>query len=157
MRVIAKQKLSSSGTNTRTSSDIMRNRKYKTNNKTNNVTKDVILSNWRRYYDSHRDYHQSRNREYYLKRMVEWYDWLESIDKGKCEICGYDKHPKAIDFHHINSCDKKFEIGKFINGRMCNKENQKIVEEEIDKCQVLCANCHRIEHFLIANEHTNIA
>jgi 5-methylcytosine-specific restriction endonuclease McrA len=135
----------------------MKNKRYKNSNKTQNSTPEKILSNWKRYYISHREYHQGRNREYYLKRMVEWYEWFEFIKRGECEICGFNQHPKAIDFHHINPADKNFEIGKFINGRQCNEENKELVLLEIDKCKVLCANCHRIEHFLISNEHTDIA
>jgi len=87
--------------------------------------------------------------------MFEWYEWFKESGYSTCEICGYDDHPKAIDFHHINPKEKLFGIGKFINGRQCNDENKKIVLEEIEKCKCLCANCHRVEHFILNNEHTN--
>ena len=134
----------------------MRNRRYKTKNKTVNVTKEKYLANWREYYRQHREYHLERNRRYYLERMFEWYKWFAEIGCDKCEQCGFDKHPKAIDFHHINPDEKEFGIGKFINGRQCNDENKQIVKREIDKCMCLCANCHRIQHFVEINEHTDL-
>ena len=68
---------------------------------------------WKRYYQKNREYHLNRNREYYLKRLVAWYEWFDEIEKNRCEICGFDDHPKAIDFHHIVPEDKSFGIGKF--------------------------------------------
>ena len=79
--------------------------------------------------------------------MFKWYEWLDSVGKGVCMKCGFDEHPRALDFHHRDPEEKVFCIGKFINGRQCNEENKKIVAEEIEKCDTLCANCHRIEHF----------
>jgi tRNA G46 methylase TrmB len=110
---------------------------------------------WKKYYYSHHEYHLNRSRKYYLERMFEWYEWFERNGRRTCVVCGFDKHPKAIDFHHRDPTTKVFGIGKFINGRQCNEENQKVVLEEIEKCDCLCANCHRIEHFLIANGHTD--
>ena len=109
---------------------------------------------WKRYYQKNKEYHANRSREYYLKRLMEWYEWLEEIGKNRCEMCGFDDHPKAIDFHHVEPKDKSFGIGKFTNGRMCNDQNKKIVKQEIDKCICLCANCHRIKHFVDANERS---
>ena len=135
----------------------MSHRKYKTKDKITNKTPNVILGNWNKYYYKYHNFHLSRNRKYYLERMFDWYEWFEKSSYNVCEKCGFDKHPKAIDFHHKDPKTKIFGIGKFINGRQCNDENKLIVLEEIKKCVCLCANCHRIHHFLLANEHTNIA
>ena len=133
----------------------MKDKRYKTAGKVANKTNKTKLENWHRYYLKHHAFHINRNRKYYLERMFEWYAWFEKEGYGKCSDCGFDKHPKAIDFHHRDPTTKVFGIGKFINGRQCNKENQKIVKEEIKKCDCLCANCHRILHFIQANEHTD--
>ena len=128
---------------------------YKRGDNHTPITKQNNLDNYKKYYDSHRDYHLSRNRKYYLERMFEWYEWFNDNGYSECEICGFNDHPKAIDFHHINPETKVVGIGKFINGRQCNIENQKIIKEELEKCQCLCANCHRIKHFVMTNEHTD--
>ena len=59
---------------------------------------------------------------------------------GKCVRCGFDKHPAALEFHHKDSSTKRFEIGGVWN------KAWKSIEEEIMKCEILCSNCHRIEH-----------
>lgn len=57
---------------------------------------------------------------------------------GKCEICGYSKKcPGAYDFHHINPGEKEFGISR--SGK-CRKYEDLIAE--VDKCQLLCKNCH---------------
>jgi len=58
----------------------------------------------------------------------------------KCFYCGYDKCVAALDFHHIDT-NKEFKIS---NVRCYSKKKLKA---EIDKCIVLCSNCHREVHF----------
>ena len=56
---------------------------------------------------------------------------------GKCQACGYNKYPGALDLHHING-NKSFGIGEKGYTRSWEK-----VREELDKCILVCANCHR--------------
>jgi len=60
---------------------------------------------------------------------------------GKCGICGYDKCPEALDFHHVNSDEKQFDISC---GNGCSWERLK---KEIDKCILVCCRCHREIHY----------
>lgn len=63
---------------------------------------------------------------------------------GKCEKCGYNKCLGALQFHHINPEEKDFEITtKYKEGFYDMQEMYK----EVDKCKLLCANCHAEEHF----------
>lgn len=59
---------------------------------------------------------------------------------NKCEICNYDKCPDAMDFHHTNSLDKEFPISH------AYRKSRASLIQELDKCQLLCANCHREVH-----------
>jgi hypothetical protein len=59
------------------------------------------------------------------------------IDIG-CERCGYDEHASALDFHHIDSDDKNYNISQKVLD--VGFEN---VKDEIEKCEVICSNCHR--------------
>lgn len=63
---------------------------------------------------------------------------------GKCEICGYDKCISALEFHHLNPLEKEFSIGEYTSGNNVNIEK---AFEEVDKCSLLCANCHREIHY----------
>ena len=70
-----------------------------------------------------------------------YYDYKKTL---KCEKCGFDKHPAALDFHHLDPSKKDFKVSK--HKITCSEEKKKIILNEISKCIVLCANCHRIEH-----------
>lgn len=57
---------------------------------------------------------------------------------GCCLICGYNKCNRALHFHHINNFEKDFDIS--------SKTSWSVVKEELDKCVLLCANCHMEAH-----------
>jgi len=57
---------------------------------------------------------------------------------GKCQICGYDKYVGALDLHHIDESQKSFGIGDKGYTRSWERTKQ-----ELDKCILVCANCHR--------------
>ena len=57
---------------------------------------------------------------------------------GKCQICGYDKYQGSLDLHHIDPSEKEFGIGHKGYTRSWQK-----VKAELDKCILVCANCHR--------------
>lgn len=56
-----------------------------------------------------------------------------------CERCGFDD-PRALEFHHRDPDEKSFTVMRNINWRM------ELLLKEAEKCEVLCANCHSIEH-----------
>lgn len=56
---------------------------------------------------------------------------------GKCCLCGYNKNIAALEFHHI---DKKTKLHGISDGN-CRKLEKDI--EEVKKCALVCANCHR--------------
>lgn len=60
---------------------------------------------------------------------------------GKCVLCGYNKCIKALEFHHIKSTGKDFSISDKGYTRSWER-----VKREIDKCILVCANCHRELH-----------
>lgn len=60
---------------------------------------------------------------------------------GKCIFCGYSKYIGALDFHHIRNDGKDFGISD--KGYTRSWERTK---KELDKCILVCANCHRELH-----------
>ena len=60
---------------------------------------------------------------------------------GKCEKCGYDKCVGALEFHHLDPNEKDFNISKSGHSR-----SWKRVKDELDKCILLCSNCHKETH-----------
>jgi hypothetical protein len=56
---------------------------------------------------------------------------------GKCQICDYAKCTSALEFHHRRPIDKSFSVSR------ANKTTFAKIQTELDKCDLLCANCHR--------------
>lgn len=60
---------------------------------------------------------------------------------GKCENCGFVGNPVSFDFHHIDPTQKDFAIST--TGTTKSWER---IKQEVDKCQLLCKNCHAEKH-----------
>jgi len=70
---------------------------------------------------------------------------------GKCERCGYNQCIVALEFDHINPALKKFSISQIVRegtGVISDgTDDWEVIKEELDKCRLLCANCHRERHW----------
>lgn len=60
---------------------------------------------------------------------------------GACELCGYNRCLAALTFHHRDPTEKDFGISA-----IPNTIHWSIVKRELDKCHLLCANCHSEVH-----------
>lgn len=58
---------------------------------------------------------------------------------GKCQKCGYNKCLAALEFHHRDPLQKKFAL----SGYRLTKSRESEIIEELEKCDLLCSNCHR--------------
>jgi transposase len=56
---------------------------------------------------------------------------------GRCVLCGYDRHPGALHFHHLDPRQKRYTLS-----RAGHTRNFAEALEEAKKCVLLCANCH---------------
>lgn len=72
------------------------------------------------------------------KRRETIKEWAVEYKGGRCCLCGYDKCIKALEFHHTDRSDKEFGISSKGYTRSWEK-----VKSELDKCILVCANCHR--------------
>lgn len=68
---------------------------------------------------------------------------------GCCSQCGYNKCITALVFHHRDSANKDFEIS---GGRTISWER---IKQEIEKCDLLCSNCHAEAHQRIQEQCTD--
>ena len=58
---------------------------------------------------------------------------------GKCQICGYNRCQDALDFHHLDPSQKDYNIS-------VGTKSFNTLKSEVDKCILVCANCHREIH-----------
>ena len=80
-------------------------------------------------------------REAVKKRRRKLREMAREYKGGKCMICGYKKCQRALSFHHIDPSKKKFDL----SSRGLTRSWERI-QKEIDKCVLLCANCHMEVH-----------
>lgn len=71
---------------------------------------------------------------------------LVNYKGNKCEKCGYSKINDALIFHHKNKSDKTFSIGDYKIRLSSIADLTNSLAFELDKCELLCANCHRDAH-----------
>lgn len=91
-----------------------------------------------------RDCHNNYMKKQYQQKKIEIQDLKAEL---RCAKCGYNKCGAALDFHHINPEDKDDTVARMLS----NNYSLERVQNEIKKCVVLCANCHREFHFLNNN------
>jgi len=66
----------------------------------------------------------------------------------ECQVCGYKDSSSALEFHHRYPEKKEIEINKFANNNKLTYEQIR----EIEKCVVLCSNCHKKAHIGLLDE-----
>lgn len=89
-----------------------------------------------------------RNKEHRIKIIN--FSWRYRRFCG-CKICG-EKDPVVLEYDHRVGTTKLYNVSDM----MINKFSMKLIKEEIRKCDILCANCHRRKTAKDRNYHTNI-
>ncbi len=72
------------------------------------------------------------------RRRLELRSRVVALLGGRCEICGYDRCLSALEAHHLDPATKDFNLSDTLDFGL--------IEEELKKCVLLCANCHREVH-----------
>lgn len=99
----------------------------------------------RRHYANNKEKVKAKVKQYKAKKQEEWQAYKASLS---CVVCGAS-HPAIIDFHHIDKHDpNNKKVHKLVQG-----DNYTAAHEEIKKCLILCANCHRIHHWQERNSN----
>ena len=96
------------------------------------------------------EYHRQKSKEHYArnknaykdrdaKRRAEIKQFIDAYKQAGCILCG-ESTLECLDFHHTDPNEKEFNIA---SNRLKDLER---VKAEIEKCVVVCANCHRKIH-----------
>ena len=89
-------------------------------------------------YHRNKDEINERRKEKYEERKRQAVEYLG----GRCQRCGLeDDCVNVYDFHHIDPAKKDFDIS---GGKI--RSFFESIKKELDKCELLCSNCHRKEH-----------
>jgi len=102
--------------------------------------KERIKEETREYYRNNRDKCIQQGKDYAQKKKRDHLTLLISLKSGPCVDCGHTFHPAAMDFDHRESSPTNRSIGNM-------KYNSiETILEEVAKCDLRCANCHRVKH-----------
>lgn len=63
---------------------------------------------------------------------------LIKLKELPCADCGEVFPPSVMDFGHLDASQKRFDVGR------ARKRSLALLKSEIAKCELVCANCHRI-------------
>ena len=92
----------------------------------------------KKYYEANKEKAIAANAVNRKKKRKAFQEWKATLS---CSNCGFS-HVAALDFHHTDTSVKDQIVSELVRqGRF------KKAKEEIEKCIVLCANCHRIHHY----------
>ena len=92
----------------------------------------------RRWYENNREVYREKNRrkKEYLKEIMREYK------SRPCADCGGEFPFYVMDFDHRDAGNKCLSVSK-----MVQRMNVQRLQDEIAKCDVVCANCHRIRTY----------
>ena len=95
----------------------------------------------KKHYKENTEYYKEKakvhNKRYQAKARKAIYEFKLS---NPCEHCGIED-PRVLEFNHTDPSTKKYNVAEMVkSGHSVNS-----ILDEIAKCVVLCANCHRIE------------
>ena len=86
--------------------------------------------------------HRERHKSYYLKheakRRQQFRELLRVAKDRPCADCGQRFPPYVMDFDHRDPTSKRFRVSEM------GSRNLAVFKTECEKCDVVCANCHRI-------------
>jgi hypothetical protein len=100
--------------------------------------RDCFRANWRkRYYERHEDYRDKHNRSRNKIRLENARKVFEYLSRNACINCG-ESDPVVLEFDHRDRNEKIESISNLISNSSWER-----IKSEIEKCDVLCANCHR--------------
>jgi hypothetical protein len=66
-------------------------------------------------------------------------DWLWALKSKPCSSCHGEFHPASMQFDHVRGV-KEFEVNVAAVGHYSKAR----IEKEIEKCDLVCANCHAV-------------
>ena len=102
---------------------------------------------WRNWYRNNPEKAKEYYRQKARRRKKEIQKWYHAYkDTLSCKRCGEEENV-CLDFHHLDPSTKELNPGLMV-GQSYSKAR---IKKEIQKCIVLCSNCHRKEHAKIRN------
>ena len=99
--------------------------------------KEKYAEKARKWREENKEYNRTKQREDKRKRKEQAIKYLG----GHCNRCKQTFHPAVYEFHHLDPATKDRDPSKMLQLSWTR------LQAELDKCVLLCANCHRLTHY----------
>jgi len=113
--------------------------------------KECATKNSKEWYYKNKEHVKDRLCDYHKTKKREILSVINPIKENLgCKICG-ERNSCCLDFHHVNSKDKKTNVSRQISNKSIDK-----IFKEISKCVCVCSNCHRKIHAGVLESPTEV-
>lgn len=117
--------------------------KYAQKNHYHGICKSCHSQYTKKWYQANKEKHKARVAKVNKRKMQQSKELIRSAKNVPCKDCGKSYPPYVMDFDHLDQKSKIFCVSTAGRGRI---KMQNIINE-ISKCEVVCANCHRERTF----------
>lgn len=114
--------------------------KNKKLNKLQNICKTCQNTYHKKYYDQNKDAYISNSKKRNIRYRSNNKTFIDEFKNNKSCLFCQEKTPVCLDFHHIKN--KRLNVSRMKNYAY----SIKTIKKEIDKCIIICSNCHRKLH-----------
>lgn len=111
----------------------------------NEASKHKYKDWYKQYRVDNKERISERGKAFYTKQKDNWWTLASTLIKLVCKDCGYNKHSAGLEFNHIDPKEKEYNI-HYLMKRPFNEKWIKLFKAEIQKCEILCATCHKVHH-----------
>lgn len=101
-----------------------------------------LLTEYYKKGNTHHTYCKSCLNKRTIERQRKLKERAVEYKGGSCIDCGYSKCIAALEFHHTDPSTKEGRLSQMLRKKAWDK-----VKKELDKCVLVCSNCHKERHF----------
>ncbi len=101
--------------------------------------KECEKSAWKKWYSENKEKRIKYCIDFNKKNRKSKIEWLNEIKNKPCKDCGQKYNPWVMEYDHIDSSNKEANVSTLLKHN-CSKKK---ILKEIEKCELVCANCHR--------------
>jgi hypothetical protein len=116
---------------------------YRKGGKLQSKCKSCQRAYHRLYYQRNKARYFAKNRRNKNRQRKRLRTILVEVKQQPCQDCGGSFHPWVMEFDHRDEKTKKAAVGNLVS-KGCTDAR---LREEIDKCDLVCANCHRMRTY----------
>jgi hypothetical protein len=105
------------------------------------------------YAAAHYQTNKARRYAHNRRRQLEFRKWYIGLKSGRpCADCGEVFHPAAMQWDHLPGSEKAGSLGDLVR-----HGNRRLILQEIEKCELVCANCHAVRSAMRAQGAADLA